>query len=129
MYVTPAATCYGNINPSFRVFEVALATHEIVNMYTYRMNLTDANTSGVPKWTLAYDARSEYDMTDMSAASWDLLAKKLRTNETLANKFWVHKYQGNPPGPCNAACRKYLSCHLMSITPEKYKACMNAPAV
>lgn len=127
IYVNPSMTTYGNVFPSFRLFELNNETHEIMNMYTYRLNLTEANITNVPEYSMAYDALREYNMTDMTPSSWDMLAKRMAvTGSPLSMKYYRNFHQGVVNrGSCDGSCRKEMVCRIMSASADKYKSCIH----
>ena len=58
-----------------------------VNMYTYYMNLDEANETGTPVWRVLHDYLDEYSLPDMSPASMRDLAIRILTNHELSLKF------------------------------------------
>lgn len=88
-----------HLNPSFRIFEVDLATKIPVNFYQYRLNLTYWNQ--FPKdtdvvWDLGYDMLSEYGMKNL----WDFseftkLVERIKKDKTIREKFTRNFWSGN----------------------------------
>ena len=67
--VTGSGTPGGNINPTFVSIEYDSEFKVPVNIYTYFLNLTDANENNSPKWELLHDYLSEYNLVDLSPSS------------------------------------------------------------
>jgi sphingomyelin phosphodiesterase len=91
--MAPAFTTYSYIKPSFRIIEVDAETHVPVNYYQYRLDLDkwNKNTTGPIEWDLAYSFLEEYDLKDMSFASFDKLAEKIKSNPEVARTYqWNH---------------------------------------
>ena len=58
-----------------------------VNMYTYYLDIAQANASGTPTWTLLHDYKTEYGLTDLSPQSMKQLSERFKTEADLANQF------------------------------------------
>ncbi|CAG8558563.1 7134_t:CDS:2 [Acaulospora morrowiae] len=69
-YLAPSVTSFKNVNPAFRVYEVDKNSKQIVNHYTYSMDLKEANRNDKPEWKLLYDAKSLYRLEDLQPKSW-----------------------------------------------------------
>ncbi len=67
-----------------------------------------------------YSAREEYDLADLSAASWDGLVRRAAAagpdGEKTFAKFRSNYYRRGPAtaNACKASCRKKMLCHLVS---------------
>ena len=77
----------GHKHPSFMVIDLDAKTLLPVNMYTYYMNLDEANETGTPVWRVLHDYLEEYSLPDMSPASMRDLAIRILTNHELSLKF------------------------------------------
>lgn len=66
IFIAPSGTTYSYQNPSYRIF--TLTDHQITNYFQYRLDLNKANLNKdvTPTWDLAYDFKSEYNLTDLS---------------------------------------------------------------
>ena len=91
-YMAPSITPFVGLNPAFRVYQVKqdldsegrVISNEIVNHETHMLDLVESNQAREPKWILEYDARSAYDMPDLSPDSWHNLT--VRMGSELNNK-------------------------------------------
>ena len=85
------------MKPSFRIIEVDAETHVPVNYYQYRLDLEkwNKNTTGPLEWDLAYSFLEEYDLKDMSFASFDKLAEKIKSNPEVAKTFQFNHDSGS----------------------------------
>ena len=66
IFIAPSGTTYSYQTPSYRIF--TLTDHQITNYFQYRLDLNKANLNKdvTPTWDLAYDFKSEYNLTDLS---------------------------------------------------------------
>jgi len=125
-YVSPSVTTYSNLDPAYRVYDVSQRDWTITNHYTFIMNLTEANQSEEPRWQLLYDAKSEYNLTNLQPVDWHKLLKRWNcehpTSEDLLlfQKYYRNFYKGNPPQEfCDEDCRsKLLSKMAVSTRPR-----------
>jgi sphingomyelin phosphodiesterase len=79
-YVSPSLTPYTDMNPGYRVFELAntLPRMMVTESWTYFVDLEQANQvdpSHPPVWQLEYTATQAYNLTDLSPASWAALTE------------------------------------------------------
>jgi hypothetical protein len=63
-----------------------------VNMYTYYLDVAQANASGTPTWSLLHDYKTEYGLTDLSPQSMLELSERMKTDVDLANQFTWNSY-------------------------------------
>jgi hypothetical protein len=92
VYVVPGMTSFSYHSPCFRLYEADKSTHQILNFYTYCLDLAAANqdNSTFPQFHITYDPISQYNMTDLSPASWAEVSQKLTNNPMLAQTYWEH---------------------------------------
>ena len=63
-----------------------------VNMYSYYMDIEQANASGTPTWALLHDYKTEYGLADLSPLSMLQLSERLKNEADLANQFTWNSY-------------------------------------
>ncbi|KAL1914926.1 uncharacterized protein VTP21DRAFT_7842 [Calcarisporiella thermophila] len=93
-YVAPSVTPYKDLNPAFRVYKLSKKTYRILNHYTYSFDLDAANKNPEeePNWSLLYDAKSTYDLEDLSAHSWHELTERLISADKLQMDPLLDRY-------------------------------------
>lgn len=66
----------------------------VLNFETWYMDLLAANAqpSVDPVWTLLYDAKVEYALTDLSPASMDRLFTNMLTDDRLFNLYFKYAF-------------------------------------
>eukprot|EP01084_Bolivina_argentea_P160043 278728_1 len=112
---------YGGRNPAFRVFKYNRQNYDLVNFYQYRFDTERSNMENRPYWFKAYDAKSEYNMKDVSPQSMSDLAYELGVNDTLWKRFEYNYYSGvYHDGSLN---RNATVCDLLSATNQQYDDC------
>ncbi|NWV69945.1 ASM phosphodiesterase, partial [Malurus elegans] len=121
-FVAPSVTTYINLNPGYRVYEVASSypgsSHAVLDHETFILNLTEANTAPPgtpPRWQRLYRAREAYGLPTAFPADWDRLVRRMQDDEQLFQQFWFHLHKGHPPRePCGGPCKAALLCALRS---------------
>ncbi|KAJ7427052.1 sphingomyelin phosphodiesterase 1 [Willisornis vidua] len=121
-FVAPSVTTYINLNPGYRVYEVAGAypgsSHAVLDHETFILNLTEANAAPPgtpPRWQRLYRAREAYGLPTAFPGDWDRLVRRLQDDERLFQRFWFHLHKGHPPRePCGGPCKAALLCALRS---------------
>eukprot|EP01114_Cavostelium_apophysatum_P013258 TRINITY_DN3168_c0_g1_i1.p1 TRINITY_DN3168_c0_g1~~TRINITY_DN3168_c0_g1_i1.p1 ORF type:complete len:560 (-),score=98.35 TRINITY_DN3168_c0_g1_i1:24-1703(-) len=117
VYVAPSVTTFSMRNPTFRFYKYDTTTYEILDYNQYYANLTAANEPGQKlQWMLEYSALSEYDLPDMSAASWLDLANRIGSDESVWQKWWMN-FNTQIPTPCEEECQKYYVCEMLHFNP------------
>ncbi|XP_017599951.1 PREDICTED: sphingomyelin phosphodiesterase [Corvus brachyrhynchos] len=119
-FVAPSVTTYINLNPGYRVYEVAGSypgsSHAVLDHETFILNLTEANAAPPgtpPPWQRLYSAREAYGLPTAFPADWDLLVRRMQDDEQLFQRFWFHLHKGHPPHePCGSPCKAALLCAL-----------------
>ena len=97
-----SVTTYSKHNPSFKVIDLDKATMLPINMYTYSIDLDEANTTGQPVWRKLHDYKETYTMTDLSPSSFKdlnlrVFAERALAKKVLANKHAQNKYASDKP--------------------------------
>jgi len=104
--IAPSVTTDTDINPSFRIYMYDKNTFEILDVFQYYMNVTQANINNYPTWNLTYQATIEYGITDLTPTSLQSLYNRLSTNsnlfQTYVNNFQSLVFNGQP---CTGGCR------------------------
>ena len=101
-YVVGAPTPFGGTNPTFRVYDFAKATGELLDYHEYRVDLKaqgfehNMNPLKPPQWELAYSARAAYNMTSLSPQAWHSIAEDMKTNDALFHAWEFNYRTGNP---------------------------------
>ncbi|XP_019613437.1 PREDICTED: sphingomyelin phosphodiesterase-like [Branchiostoma belcheri] len=115
-YIGPSVTPYQYLNPGYKVYEIdgnyTGSSMQVVNQQTYIMNLTDANLTDKPNWTLEYDTKEAYNMQSQTPADWDRFVQRLEKDDKLFQLYYRYYYKSNPTESCDQKCRAALICDL-----------------
>ncbi|ORX92527.1 sphingomyelin phosphodiesterase [Basidiobolus meristosporus CBS 931.73] len=121
-YIGPSVTPYEDVNPSFRVYEVDKNTKQVLNHFTYALDLVKVNEQKTPDWQLVYSAKEAYGLKDLSPSSWSGLVDRFEVNSQLFDQFFQYKSRRFLPladsrhrvEPCslNGKCRQKILCGL-----------------
>jgi Acid sphingomyelin phosphodiesterase C-terminal region len=79
-----------------------------MNIKSYYMNLTLANSINQPTWALLHDYTSYYGLPDLRPDNIYSLALRLRNNEAAARQYlWDEIRRAKPtmPDTCDTDCR------------------------
>jgi len=126
-YVSGSGTPGGG-NPTFRVFHYDLDTYEILDYDQYWVDMDQANANGRPEWKKDHSARPYYGLKDLSAASWERLARSwLQGADNMTS--WQHYARAMTRNrrPAESQNRPVQACTALSVTSELYKQCMGDP--
>jgi len=121
-YLCPSLSSNGEKSPSFRLYEVdggyPNATWEVIDSFTYSLNLTLANAGAPPVFPLLYSARPTYDLADLSPQSWADAVWNMTGDDALLFEYFRQRYsfslQPKEWAGCDASCRAYTLCDIYS---------------
>ena len=124
-FIAPSLTTFTNQNPSYRIFDLDPTTFAFLDYEQYRANLDDAIQNNQPHWELAYTARAEYGLADLSPASMQALVGRFQTNATLFQLF-TDNFQAGQPKKNDAKWRKQAICNMLGTTSADTTKCLNS---
>jgi len=122
VYVTPALMP-DDQDPSFRVYEYDTETFEISDILQFHASLPKINSEQKITFELTYSARDEYQLKDLSPASWWDLTVRMESNDTLFQTWMGHHLQGTYDGSCTGSCEKNTICSLRYAFQDDKSAC------
>ncbi|CDW73013.1 ser thr protein phosphatase family protein [Stylonychia lemnae] len=125
-YLTGSLTPYKYRLPSFRVFEIDDKLMIPLQVKTHSFDIKGTN----PVWKLDHELKQYFQMNDLSPSSFENLAQRISTDETLAKKYqWNKSVKG--PGRyiavCDEACRLKISCEIKHSVFYDILGCQNKP--
>lgn len=131
-YVSPSLTTFSFKNPSYRVY--TLEDDVVAQVDTYITDLSATTNGNAPVWQLEYSLPKAYGMHDLSAQSFDKVAKAMVTSDELWFKFNDYNSCSTPANitgaPCSTqACRIERFCRLTSATLALHAACLASHGV
>ena len=90
-----SVTSIGFLNPSFRVIDFDAQTMLPVNMFTYYIDIDEANAKGTPDWRLLHDYLETYEMADLRPSNFRDLANRIKNDEDLNALFVANQSRQN----------------------------------
>eukprot|EP00002_Diphylleia_rotans_P029336 TRINITY_DN596_c0_g2_i1.p1 TRINITY_DN596_c0_g2~~TRINITY_DN596_c0_g2_i1.p1 ORF type:complete len:589 (-),score=93.33 TRINITY_DN596_c0_g2_i1:141-1907(-) len=117
-YIGPGMTPYTNGNPAYRIYELDVETQQIVNHYTYIMNLEESNRSGRAVFFEEYDAVSAYSMRGLHAEDWNELTQRFEADDALFQKWYLYYGRSIPGRTCDEACKARSICEMRTARTE-----------
>ena len=129
LWAAPSLTeGYPSENPGIRLMRYdtkAKDKYAFTHAETYSMDLEEANKKGRAEWRLEYDAKSAYNLTDLSPSSWEKWVQRtLSVNESAFLNYLKLRRRGfNGPfsssgTPCaglNRTCFAKEACYIMHL--------------
>ena len=96
-----------------------------INMYTYYLDLDQANETNEPTWALLHDYKEEYGLSDLSPASMKDLTQRFLTDADTASLFrWnMHAQRGSRP---TSVDQVELSCMTASSEMHEMHGCIES---
>ena len=95
-----SVTTMNRLSPGFRVYDLDAETLLPVNLYTYYLDLDEANKPGAsPEWKLLHDFKETYEMADMRPANFRDLAERIRTDEDWYSLYIRNQSRQSPYRP------------------------------
>ncbi|XP_051882422.1 sphingomyelin phosphodiesterase isoform X2 [Pristis pectinata] len=126
-FIAPSVTTYIDLNPGYRVYQIdgsyPGSSHLVLDHETYILNLTQANESGRPRWTLLYTLREAYGMRTAFPADFDSLIGRLLKDERLFQKYWFLYHKGHTAQVCREACKTGAICALRTGRADDPELC------
>lgn len=121
-YIAGSVTPYTYLNPGYSIVYIEgdyeNSTRQVVDRYSYILDLEDANANDNPKWTKLYSAREAYNLKSLALSEWDSFLEELATNDSTLDLYYRHYWKNSPkrPSTCDEECRKELICLIRSCT-------------
>ncbi|XP_028140393.1 sphingomyelin phosphodiesterase-like [Diabrotica virgifera virgifera] len=117
-------TTYTTYNPNIKVVAVSPDTMEILDIFTYYFNLTQANLypDQSPPWTKLYSMKEQYNLTDLSPESFDKLSDTMADVPALLNTYWLNycrKGDAAMKAGCDSACQQDILCKITRTQSRK----------
>ncbi|KAF8368903.1 hypothetical protein PRIPAC_86732 [Pristionchus pacificus] len=113
-YISPSATTFDYLNPAYRIYTVDRNDDfGILDFETFSTDLSVTSREREPEWKKLYSARDEFNLTNLSPASWNSVIKDIHSNEEVAKRFIELSFRTANPR-CDADCRRSIMCFLRS---------------
>ena len=131
-YIIGSATTFQGKPPQFNIMYVDPVTMLPVDYEVWAFDLEGANKNDVPAWNMIYDMRKEYNLTDLSPASWYKASLNILQDETAAIAYRTRRFTNGPGArgtsktePCDGKCRQKYYCETSSSEYQSWYTCMN----
>merc|ERR1719347_314338 len=99
-FVTPSVSTYAGLNMGYRLYTVdATGSYRVTDTETYVFDMGAANQAGQgssPHYFKLYSALSDLEMTSLLPGDFDLLVKRLNTEEDFYNKWRNYYVKAGP---------------------------------
>ena len=119
IFIGPSLTPDGGgdgLNPAYRIFrqdgDHAETTHALLDQETHILNISQADITKVPTWSIEYSATEAYGMKGVQPADWADLIKRMETDDSLVQKYYLYKFHSHSKGVCDASCKKSVLCEM-----------------
>jgi len=123
-YISGSGTPGGG-NPTFRVFHYDLETFELLDYDQYWVDMDKAIATGEAVWTKDHSAKEYLGLSDLSAQSWEGLAKSwLSGNDTMQSWQNYARAMTRARDPPSSQDRKTEACTALSVSLAMFKICM-----
>jgi hypothetical protein len=86
-FVAGSGTSGDSRNPAFTMTEYDKEFMVPINVHTYFMNLTEANSGMEPEWKELHDFKTEYGLIDLSPSSMLDFTQRMYDDEELASQY------------------------------------------
>jgi len=129
--VSPSMSSGGTRNPSMRVYYLHNETKELLDYDHYFMDLKkgSSQTKAAVNWTdmitLLYSAKEEYNLPDLTPASWEHLLKRFEADPDLVRIHRRHSQADAATGLdlCLERCQTNHICRMRHINYDEYQNC------
>ncbi|XP_043560025.1 acid sphingomyelinase-like phosphodiesterase 3b [Chiloscyllium plagiosum] len=134
MFIAPAVTPWkttlaglqkGSQNPGIRLFQYDVHTLQILDMVTYYLNLTLANTQA-PLWEEEYRLTEAFQVHDGTAGSMQAVLDKLSQDKDYLQKYYEYNSVSYDLGDCDDWCRTDHICAIRDVDYARYKNCIKS---
>ncbi|XP_072028383.1 sphingomyelin phosphodiesterase-like [Amphiura filiformis] len=117
-YIAGSVTPNGQVNPSYRVYEVdgnytgTSWLQMILDHQTYILYITEANLTDKPVWKLEYSAKMAYGMSSLLPSEWNNVVNKLENDNALFQKYYQYYFKSYVTSACDTKCKAKMICSL-----------------
>lgn len=125
-FIVGSVTTFKGKPPSFDIMYLDPDTMLPVELETYAFDLDTANKNGTTNWNLYIDHRKEYNLPDMSPASYLNLSNSILADKEVCEKYKVNMYVGGPISdrtPCTKEQARDLYCYTTSSDEKEVFKC------
>ncbi|XP_063810634.1 acid sphingomyelinase-like phosphodiesterase 3b isoform X1 [Pseudophryne corroboree] len=113
----------GANNPGIRVFEYDRKSLHVLDMVTYYMNLSYANTES-PRWEKEYRLTEAFLVPDGSPQSMHKVLEKITTDHCYLQKYYEYNSVSYDLESCGETCKIDHVCAIREVDFTKYATCI-----
>ncbi|KAG7162023.1 Acid sphingomyelinase-like phosphodiesterase 3b-like 4, partial [Homarus americanus] len=119
----------GANNPGIRLISYDTVTGKVKEVSTYYLDLAQANKDGKADFKFEYNFTSEYNLTSINPESLYNLAKNMKKNSTLFNKYYkANTVSLESPSVCTTNCHLLHWCSITEVNYNRFNTC-NAASI
>lgn len=129
-YIAAAVTPSGDVNPTFRMYDVNSSSLEVVDYTDYTVDLraqgllNQLAPEPAAQWRRSYSARMAYNMTALRPGDWYALAERMRFDDDLFHSWEVNYHTNNTEAAdFSAAERLNRVCDIIGGTATLEQLC------
>ncbi|GFN82485.1 chitin binding beak protein 1 [Plakobranchus ocellatus] len=131
--VTPFYDLRKGVNPAIRVFTLEAETWRPLDYTQYYVDLEESNSENNITLKFQYQFTEEYNLTDMSPASFASLSDRIYTDwvdfQIYENNLQVLTGGREKCSMDDLRCRRLLTCHTRTAEPRAYAACLRGESL
>ncbi|KAI5646430.1 acid sphingomyelinase-like phosphodiesterase 3a [Phthorimaea operculella] len=113
-------------NPGLRLYKFDSKTGKVLDYTQYYLDVT----KGDMHWAVEYNLTQYYQLRDVSAASLDGLAQRMRNHHEILAKYLqaLRVRHGNDASDCDSACTHVHYCAITRADYHDFRSCVRNPA-
>ncbi|KAH3787782.1 acid sphingomyelinase-like phosphodiesterase 3b [Dreissena polymorpha] len=116
-------------NPGIRLVEYDRTTGRPLDITQYYLDLKTANQNATDNWEVEYEAKKDYEIPDLTAATLAKLASKIKDPGSKEFKNYWRFYTVSAPTEmleaCVNDCHSAVYCGLTFFDMDSFRACQN----
>ncbi|XP_063773328.1 acid sphingomyelinase-like phosphodiesterase 3a isoform X2 [Pseudophryne corroboree] len=132
VFVAPAVTPIKSLsetdanNPGFRLYQYDTNSYDMLDLWHYYLNLTEANLRKQAPWMLEYIMTKEYNIKDLKPESLEELVKRFQMPKSTDYQNYYKNYivsYDNSDG-CEGLCKGQQICAIQHVDAARYFNCI-----
>ncbi|KAM4693629.1 cyclic GMP-AMP phosphodiesterase SMPDL3A [Discoglossus pictus] len=132
VFVAPAVTPIKDLaametnNPGFRLYQYDTNQYDLMDLWHYYLNLTDANLKKESLWKLEYIMTKTFQIKDLKPESLEELVKRFKDPKSIDFQNYYKNYIVNFDSSigCTALCKSDQLCAIQYVDEASYIKCM-----
>uniref|UniRef100_A0A8C5PZQ9 Acid sphingomyelinase-like phosphodiesterase n=1 Tax=Leptobrachium leishanense TaxID=445787 RepID=A0A8C5PZQ9_9ANUR len=132
IFVAPAVTPIKSLtesdgnNPGFRIYHYDDSSYNLLDLWHYYLNLTDANLKGEAIWKLEYIMTEIYKIKDLQPESMEDLVKRFGKPDSVDFHNYYRNYvvHYEDVKDCVGRCKVIQVCSVQHVDKDSYLKCV-----